>query len=624
MLALQEAFDGHDTFYFCYDADTTRRLPNVYLVPNMARNPIEFLKNLWRVHRIFKKERPDMVVSTGAEIAIPVVLIANLFGIPTVYIECGAQVTHPSVTGRLMYWLADSFYVQWPELLKAYGPRAIFRGSLIDEDAPIPNDRSAEKRLKVSLVQPSQTEAFSSDQPPMGSAYIASVLEQHGCDVRVVDANVEKLSPNEVVRLLAQQRPDVVCFSVTTPLFPSTMNIARQLKTFTTPPILIAGGPHATVLPDDFLNDGLFDYVVRGEGEKTIGELIERIIEGGTSEGIQGLSWQQDGATIHNPDRPLSMDFAEFAYPDWSLFPLKRYGSLARRHDLSLPITTSRGCPFGCSFCYKGVYGRKLRMRTPEQVVDEWEFLVNRYALREVAVLDDVFSFDIPRALAICRLLIERGLDRVPWSTTNGIRVDNATPELFQAMKRAGCYRVYFGIESGVQGIIDSLHKNITLEQVRFAVTEAKKAGLEVGGYFMLGNVGETVADMDKSIDFALALNLDYAQFSIATPYPGTEMFEQISKNGKLWINSWEDLATYGTGVFSAGDVTPEVVGRYFRKAIRKFYFRPRYALRQLRELFTWTGFRHRTLASWLLIKLAVLGGRRKVSLAKPNRRADV
>lgn len=137
MLQIQDAFDGHTVFYFCYDADTTRQLENRYLVPNMAKNPIEFLKNLVRVTRIFRKERPDLIVSTGAEIAIPVVLIGKLFRVPALYIECGAQVVRPSVTGRVMYWMAEEFYVQWPELLQAYGPRARFVGSLIDE-APAP------------------------------------------------------------------------------------------------------------------------------------------------------------------------------------------------------------------------------------------------------------------------------------------------------------------------------------------------------------------------------------------------------------------------------------------------------------------------------------------------------
>lgn len=138
MLQLQPCFTGHDVFYFCYDADTTRRLDRAFLVPNMAKNPIEFLKNLVRVTRLFRRERPDLIVSTGAEIAIPVVLVGKfLFRARVLYIECGAQVVRPSVTGRVVYWLADEFYVQWPELLSAYGPRARYAGSLIDE-SPVP------------------------------------------------------------------------------------------------------------------------------------------------------------------------------------------------------------------------------------------------------------------------------------------------------------------------------------------------------------------------------------------------------------------------------------------------------------------------------------------------------
>ena len=138
MLQLAEAFEGHNVFYFCYDADTTQRLENAYRVPNMARNPIEFLKNLVRVFKIFRAERPDLIVSTGAEIAIPVILVSRLFGAASIYIECGAQVTTPSTTGRLMYRLANQFYVQWPELRNAYGPRARYHGSLIDQTEPEP------------------------------------------------------------------------------------------------------------------------------------------------------------------------------------------------------------------------------------------------------------------------------------------------------------------------------------------------------------------------------------------------------------------------------------------------------------------------------------------------------
>ena len=132
LLELQPAFDGYDTFYFCYDADTTRRLPNAYLTPNKPYSPVQFLRNLFRLWRIFSVERPDAVLSTGAEIAIPAFIVAKLRRVPTLYIECGAQVTRPSITGRVLSRVADNFFVQWPELLEAYAGRARYCGSLVD------------------------------------------------------------------------------------------------------------------------------------------------------------------------------------------------------------------------------------------------------------------------------------------------------------------------------------------------------------------------------------------------------------------------------------------------------------------------------------------------------------
>ncbi len=610
MLQLLEAFDGHDTFYFCYDAETTRSLENAYRVPNMARNPVEFVRNLARLVLMFRREQPGLVVSTGAEIAIPIAIISKLYRVPIIYIECGAQVAHPSFTGRLMYWLADAFYVQWRELNGVYGPRARFRGSLIDEDSAVKQDHSDKKRLKCTLIHPAQPDDFSSAQPPMGLGYIASALEQQGCEVHVIDANAEKLSPDAVVSVLVQQRPDMVCFSVTTPMLPGTLDIAGTLRDPGFNPVLVAGGAHATVRPDDLLADGLFDYVVRGEGESTVVELVA-VVEGAKDPSkVPGLSRRnKNGEVVHNPDRPLCRDIDQLPYPDWSLFPLRRYSSLVRRNDYCLPIATSRGCPFGCTFCYKGIFGKRIRLRDPKAVVDEWEFLIRRYNVREVAVLDDAFTFDTARVIAICELLIERGLNKVPWSTTNGIRVDRVSPEMFSAMRRAGCYRVYFGIESGVQSIINRLQKGIDLEQARYAVKSAKDAGLEVGGYFMLGNLGETDADMDATISFALDLGLDYAQFSIATPYPGTLMYDQVLEEGRLLIESWDELATYGRLVFTAGELTPGTVARKFRKAIVKFYLRPGILLRQLRQSLHWVGLKHRILGFITVLKLAVSGG---------------
>lgn len=618
MLQLEEAFRDCDTFYLCYDAATTRVLPNAYRVPNRSRNPLEYLRNIVRFYRILRRERPGLIVSTGAEIAIPAVLAAKLLRIPTLYIECGAQAATPSLTGRIMCRLADQFFVQWRELVGVYGPRARFRGSLIDEDDPFGGDRSAERRMTATLVQPAHTGGFSSDQPPMGLAYLASVLQRHGCETRIIDANVERLTPDEVTRLLLAQGPALVGVTVTTPLVPGALALTRELRRRGgDAPALVAGGPHATVAPEELLVEGGFDFVVRGEGEETLGELVECLMREGDPGAVAGLSWRRDGRVVHNPARALCEDVRALPYPDWSLFPLRRYSSLARRHDFSLPIATSRGCPYACTFCYKGVYGQRLRMREPDDVVDEWQFLIERYGAKEIAVLDDNFTMWEDRAIAICRLLVERGLHRVPWSTTNGIRVNHASAPVLEAMKEAGCYRVYFGIESGVPRILESLDKRITLEQARTAVATAKQAGLEVGAYFMLGNVGETAADMDATIDFAMSLDLDLAQFTIATPYPGTVMYEQVKQGGTMLIDSWEELASYGRLVFTMGELTPELVSEKYRRALRRFYFRPRFIARQLGASMSWSGFRRRARAAMVLGRM-VFGGERRRGGATP------
>ena len=190
MLSLDPAFEGHDTFYICYDASTTRELERAYLIPNMARNPIELIKNLFRTTRIFLRERPDLIVSTGAEIALPVVAVGKFFGAKTVYIECGAQVTEPSFTGRIMAYFAEAFFVQWPELLSAYNGRAQLRGSFVDNVAPFPDDRSSERRGVVTLINPP---GAPKQAPHTSAAVLASLLQQRGYVVRVIDAVYEGL-----------------------------------------------------------------------------------------------------------------------------------------------------------------------------------------------------------------------------------------------------------------------------------------------------------------------------------------------------------------------------------------------------------------------------------------------
>jgi radical SAM superfamily enzyme YgiQ (UPF0313 family) len=200
---------------------------------------------------------------------------------------------------------------------------------------------------------------------------------------------------------------------------------------------------------------------------------------------------------------------------------------------------------------------------------------------REIAVQDDSFNIDRDRAFRICRAVVSAGL-RVPWSTPNGIRADRVDGELLEAMRESGCIRVSFGVESGDQGVLDRLGKGETLAQMENAFTLARKAGLRTTGFFMFGNLGEDEGTMESTIRFALAVDPFYAQFTMATPYPGTALYDGVVRDGELLERDWDRYGHYtGRGFFRHGNVTPEGVGRAIRAAYRSFYMRPA-AIRRL------------------------------------------
>ncbi len=247
---------------------------------------------------------------------------------------------------------------------------------------------------------------------------------------------------------------------------------------------------------------------------------------------------------------------------------------------------TSRGCPFSCIFCYKGVFGTKYRPRSPESVLAEWEHLVRKMRVDEISVVDDNLTLDAARVLDICDLIIKRKLV-VPWTTPNGIRASPASLELYTKMKEAGCYRVYFGVESGDQAVLDFVRKKVSLDEIRKAFRLARQAGLETGAFFMIGNLSETEQTIDRTIKFAIELEPDYAQFTIATPYPGTRMYETIQNEGSFLFDSWEELASYDKSVFRHKELNPDLVNRKYRQAFRSYYFRPRFVIRHLKKLRT-------------------------------------
>jgi anaerobic magnesium-protoporphyrin IX monomethyl ester cyclase len=363
-------------------------------------------------------------------------------------------------------------------------------------------------------------------------------------------------------------------------------------------------------MPDESMQRPEVDLVVRGEAEDAIVEIV-RAIEGtalhGTPDGglrlpdepwgeIGGLSYRNAaGEIVHNPDRPLRRDIRGIPWPAYHLFKIERYTNLNPVTDGLDPqaraytLVTSRGCPYQCIYCSKPITGITWRARAPQDVVAEWRHLVNELRATEIGITDDVWNLKPDRAKEICRLLIAEGLTHVPWVTVHGMRADHTDAELFRLMKQAGCKRVGFGVESGNQAVLDSIKKRQTLDDVRQAFKQAKAAGLQTMGFFIFGLPADTERTMDDTIRFALELDPDLANFMIAAPYPGTELWEMVRRDGRLFSLDWGDYAIHDEKArYELPSLPPELVERKWHEAYRRFYFRPSRIWRQARRADTW------------------------------------
>jgi len=435
------------------------------------------------------------------------------------------------------------------------------------------------------LVNPPQFSGY--PQPPMGIASIASVLEREGYSLVVVDANALGLEPEAVLSAVADAR--IVGLTAMTPTINSAIHIAQRLKQARPDLALILGGSHATLLPEETLSSAPgIDVIVRGEGEKIIIEILRAIADKDSLDGIAGISYRKNGDIVSNPSPPGNVDLDSLPFLAYHLLPRQRYRPHPP-HGRALPfaaIITSRGCPYHCAYCSKPVFGSKFRAQSPERVVAELSYYQKQFGVREIAFYDDVFTLNKQRAHAIAEGIIRQGL-KIDWTCET--RVDLIDEELLRHMKDAGCYTIAYGIESASAEILETLHKGISLAKVEEAVRITRKVGMQTIGYFMLGSPGETPQTIRRTIELAKSLKLDFAQFAITTPFPGTELYNIYLKNGHQDV-AWEDFAYAGTGggvtpVFETDRLSKADLRQWASKAYREFYLRPGYITQRLQGI---------------------------------------
>lgn len=449
--------------------------------------------------------------------------------------------------------------------------------------------------MRVLLASPESEVWTSRKHIPLGLGYLAAVLRENGHQVGIYDAAVEDESLEDVVR---RGGYEMIGITAVTPLIVDAWNMAREAKRLGL--ITVLGGPHLTLMPEESISEAHpeVDYVIKGEAEESIVELVEALEGRGALEAVHGLYRRRNGEVVINPPAGLIMNLDSIPYPAHDLYKIQRYTNLQPLTDgldknaRAYTIMTSRGCPYKCTYCSKPITGDTWRARSIDNVIGEWRWLVHDLKATEIGMTDDIWNLKLPRAKELCRRLIAEGLNTVPWVTVHGMKVNHTDPELFQLMKQAGCKRVGFGVESGDPTILRNvIKKSQTLDMVRNAFRWAREAGLQTMGFFIFGMPHETEETMEKTIRFALELDPDLANFMLATPYPGTEMYDVIQKYGNIFANEWEDYAIHSDKArFTMPDYDPDLVVRKWKEAYRRFYlYRPKRVWEKVSKKSFWT-----------------------------------
>ncbi|MBU2541923.1 MAG: B12-binding domain-containing radical SAM protein [Candidatus Omnitrophica bacterium] len=412
--------------------------------------------------------------------------------------------------------------------------------------------------------------------PLLNLPLLAKPVLDAGYKVKILDLNIEDDPDLFLEENIRAEKPKIVGITFTTPLYFEAERLASLIKRIRSSTILVAGGVHTATFPEDVIK-GSFDVAVMGEADFVMRDLLTK-----DWKNIKGLVFKENGNIINTGKAEQIEDLDDLPLPAWNLYSLERYNSLSLSHRKSPPgyLETSRGCPYGCVFCNKNIQGRKFRVKSPKRVVDEIEYML-MIGFNEINILDDTFSTDLKRAKAICDEIINRDL-KFPWFPLNGMRVDSLDKELLTKMKKAGCYKITLGIETGSQKVLNRIKKGINLQQVRDAVRWSRELGFETLGYFMFGLPGETEETMEETIKLAKELKLDFAKFNITIPLPGTELFNEWDSKGLI---KTKDLNRYNFHssnyeLYDHPTLSHETIDKYYKKSYRSFYFSPMYLLR--------------------------------------------
>jgi len=417
--------------------------------------------------------------------------------------------------------------------------------------------------------------------PSLGMAYLAAVALDLGHQVRIIDAEAEGMSMTRLEEELRLEQPQLIGLQTFCTTIRKCFTICDKAKELLPGVSTLLGGVQATLFPDECIIHPAVDYLVIGEGEQTFAELLRLIEEQGDPAAVDGLVWKREdsGEIVHNRPRALIEDLDQLPFPARHLLPMKKYRSGAQlRGRRTVHLMTSRGCPFNCGFCSSHeVFGRTHRFQSTERVLAEIGKVVEEQGADEIQFYDESFTANRKRVLDLCEGL-RRSFPRLKWTCFT--RTDLVQPDLLREMKRAGCYQIFYGVESGVPRLLELVNKRIPLEKTEQAFRWTSEAGIQITASFILTLPTETREETEQSIRFGIKLNPEFVYWLTFVPYPGTRLSEYALEVGTMTHSDMERYNVFEDICYLPAGREPAEIEKTVRRAYRRFYLRPSYLLR--------------------------------------------
>ena len=406
--------------------------------------------------------------------------------------------------------------------------------------------------------------------PQVNLAYLAAMVDdKHSVDI--VDCIAEKMDWPAFIKKLKTAPPKYLVTNVISSTLSNDLKAAKYAKELGATTIAI--GAHVTALPEDTLNNfSYMDFIIIGEAEITFKKLIDSLELDRNFDRIKGLAYRQNSFVKINEKREVISNLDDLPIPRHDLLPIDKHNLpfIGRHYTF---VTASRGCPYPCTFCRSPVmWDHKVRSRSATSIMKELRTL-NDLGIKNFMFHSDTFTINKDIVIDLCKMIIDEGL-KFKWICNS--RVDTLDKEMLQWMKKAGCWMIAYGIESGSQKILDNVKKNITLKQSEDAVQETIEAGIKVWGYFIIGLPGETKETIEETIAFAMKLPLDLANFAVGAPYPGTEFYDMVKEKGWLNAEKWEDYDQNCSAVVDYDNLSGDEIMAGIQKAYKKWYGRPK------------------------------------------------